>query len=258
MTNPEPLVLIERDGHVVTVTLNLPAKLNVLNSELVAEGRRAFESFVGADGPRVVVLKGAGRAFVAGADVREMRDLSPPTARAFISGLHDFFAAIMALDAVVIAAIRGPALGAGCELVAACDLRIAADNAIFGMPEVRVGMPSVIEAALLPPLVGLSRAQWLVYTGDVIDAQQALAMGLVGQVVPESALDAEAAALAQRLAGYSPTAMRLQKAIVRRWFQGEAYREAIGFSIDSYERNYEVPDARDAITAFLEKREHRF
>src|SRR3712207_3895678 len=121
---------------------------------------------------------------------------------------------IRSIDAVVIAAVRGPALGAGCELVAACDLRLAGLSATFGMPEVVVGMPSVIEAALLVPLIGLGRAQQLVYTGETIGAGEALQWGLVGRVVPDDELDAAAEELARRLAGFSPTALRLQKSLV--------------------------------------------
>jgi enoyl-CoA hydratase/carnithine racemase len=160
--------------------------------------------------------------------------------------------------AIVIAAVQGPALGAGCELVAACDLRIAADSATFGMPEVRVGMPSVIEAAFLVPLIGLGRTQHLVYTGDVIPAGEALQWGLVNQVVPDADLDDAADELAERIAGFAPTAMRLQKSLVRRWFYTDAMDLAVKLGIDHYAQAFDTQEPRQAIDAFLEKREFRF
>lgn len=254
----EALVLVERRGAVAHVTLNRPAKLNVLNSALIAEATRAFADLDSDDPPRVVVLRGAGRSFVAGADVREMRDLNAGSARDFITRLHRLFAMIQASPAIVIAAVRGPALGAGCELVAACDLRIATESSAFGMPEVRVGMPSVIEAALLVPLIGLGRTQHLVYTGDVIGAAEALAAGLINRVVPDREIDAAADALAHQIAGFSPTALRLQKSLVRRWFYTEAVDRAVKLGIDHYAQAFETTDPRRAIDAFLDRREIRF
>lgn len=254
----EPLVLVERRGHVAHVTLNRPAKLNVLNTPLILAATKQLAALDEDGGPRVIVVSGAGRAFVAGADVREMRELNPSGAREFITRLHGLFATIGRARAIVLGAVRGPALGAGCELVAVCDLRIAGEGATFGMPEVRVGMPSVIEAALLVPLIGLGRAQYLVYSGEVISAQEALAWGLINRVVPDVALEEAAGALADRLAGFSPTAMRLQKSLVRRWYYTDATDLAIKLGIDHYAQSFEAPDARIAIDAFLERREARF
>jgi enoyl-CoA hydratase len=254
----ERLVLVERQGAVAYVTLNRPDKLNVLNSALIVEATHAIADLDEDDGPRVIVLRGAGRAFVAGADVREMRELSASSAREFITRLHGLFAMIGSSEAIVIAAVHGPALGAGCELVAACDLRIAARSATFGMPEVRVGMPSVIEAAFLVPLIGLGRAQHLVYTGDVISADEALHWGLVTSVVADDRLVAATEELAERLAGFAPTAMRLQKSLVRRWFYTDAMDLAVKLGIDHYAQAFETTEPRQAIDAFLERREQRF
>ncbi len=254
----ESLVLVQRRGAVATVTLNRPDKLNVLNTAMIVEATHAIADLEAEHGPRVIVLRGAGRAFVAGADVREMRDLSASSAREFITRLHGLFAMIGSSAAIVIAAVQGPALGAGCELVAACDLRIAADSATFGMPEVRVGMPSVIEAAFLVPLIGLGRTQHLVYTGDVIPAGEALQWGLVNRVVPDAGLDDAADELADRIAGFAPTAMRLQKSLVRRWFYTDAMDLAVKLGIDHYAQAFDTQEPRQAIDAFLDKREFRF
>ena len=254
----EPLVLVERRGAIARLTLNRPAKLNALNSELVAEVTRAIADLESDGGPQVIILRGAGRAFVAGADVREMREFDPSAAREFITHLHGLFATVRTADALVLAAVHGPALGAGCELAAVCDLRIAAASATFGMPEIRVGMPSVIEAAVLVPLIGLGRAAHLVYTGDTIGAVEALQIGLVSRVVPDAELDAEAETLAAQLASYSPTALRLQKSLVRRWYYDEAFDRAVKLGIDHYAHAFEVPDPREAIDAFLSGRSPGF
>ena len=254
----EPLVFVEQRGAVARLTLNRPAKLNVLNGELIAAATRAVADLDGEDGPKVVILRGAGRAFVAGADVREMREFTPASARSFITQLHGFFSTISAADALVVAQIHGPALGAGCELAAVCDLRVAGRSATFGMPEVRVGMPSVIEAAVLVPLIGLGRAQHLVYTGDVIGADEALTWGLVTRVVADAELEPAVDALADQLAGYSRTALRLQKSLVRRWYMNESLDRAVKLGIDHFAHAFEVPDPRDAIDAFLARREIRF
>lgn len=254
----QPLVLVERDGAVAIVTLNRPDRLNVLNSAMIGEATRTIADLDADDGPKVVLLRGAGRAFVAGADVREMRDLDAATARDFITRLHGLFSTIAGVDALVVAVVNGPALGAGCELVATCDLRIAAESATFGMPEVRVGMPSVIEAALLVPLIGLGRAQHLVYTGDVLRARAAQQIGLVNEVVADTELTAASLHLARRLVGYSRVALQLQKSLVRRWYYNEAFDRAVKLGIDTYAQAFAVPDARDAIDAFLAKRDIDF
>lgn len=254
----DSMVMVERRGAVATVTLNRPEKLNVINTPMISELTRAFADLDADDGPKVIILQGAGRAFAAGADVREMRELDASSGRDFITRLHGLFSTIAAIDALVIAVVRGPALGAGCELVAVCDLRIAGRSAAFGMPEIRVGLPSVIEAAVLVPLIGLGRTQHLVYTGDMIDAEEACAAGLVHRVVADADLAAEAAALAGRIAGYSRVALRLQKSLVRKWYYTEAFDRAVKLGIDHLSQAFAVPDPRDAMDAFLGKRDIRF
>lgn len=252
------LVRAGRSGRIGTLVLDQPARLNVLNRALVRAATEAFVELGSDETLSVVVLTGAGRAFVAGADMREMRDFGPEEAREFITHLHALFATIRGIDQIVIAAVNGPALGAGCELAAACDLRIAAEDASFGMPEVRVGIPSVVEAALLVPLIGLSRAAEWVYTGDVVSAVEAERLGFVNRLAPPGeALDA-ALALAERLASYSPTALRLQKSLVRRWYYDETMDRAVKLGIDYLAQAFAGPDPREAMTAFLEKREPRF
>ena len=254
----EALVVVERLGRVAVLTLNRPRRLNVLNSELIRAGTQALAELGADERLAAVVLTGAGRAFVAGADVREMREFGAEQARDFITHLHGLFGTIRSLDQIVIAAVNGPALGAGCELAAVCDLRVAAEDATFGMPEVRVGVPSVIEAALLVPLIGLSRAAEWAYTGDVVSAAEAERWGFVNRLVPPGGALQAALTLAEQLAAYSRNALRLQKSLVRRWYYDDTMDHAIKGGIDHFAAAYQTGDPHEAMTAFLEKRPPRF
>lgn len=251
------LVQIERAGRVATVRLNRPEKLNALNSALVAELRAAFAGFADDRETAVIVLTSAGRCFSAGADVQELRALTEASGRAFITRLHEALALIRALPQVVIAALRGYCFGGAAELAAACDIRIAAESVRFGMPEIKVGLPSVIEAALFVPLIGLGRAADLVLSGDEWDAATAERAGLVTRVVPNADLNDAARRLAEQIAGYSGPALRQQKGLVRAW-TGEAIDGAIAHSVDVFAETFQSPNPREALDALLEKRPPRF
>ena len=167
---------------------------------------------------RAVVVTGAGeRAFAGGAALDELAALDPGSAREFITRVHLACAALRECPVPVIARVNGFCLGAGLELAAACDLRLAAAHAVFGMPEVRLGIPSVVEAALLPRLVGAGRARWLVMTGETIDAAQALAWGLVERVAPLAELDAVVDAALDALLAAGDQALRAQKRLCKLW-----------------------------------------
>ena len=154
-------------GLVARVTLDNPRKLNIFTREAMAALVEKMREAELKDGLRAVVLTGAGdKAFVGGADLDALGSLDPASARAFIGQVHDACAAMRECPVPVVARINGFCIGAGLELAAACDLRIAVDTAMFSMPEVRLGIPSVVEAALLPRLVGAGRARWLVMTGE--------------------------------------------------------------------------------------------
>ncbi|MHB8577912.1 MAG: enoyl-CoA hydratase/isomerase family protein [Dehalococcoidia bacterium] len=253
----EDLVLVERSGRIATITLNRPRKLNALNAMMVATATDVFKQFAEDRQTSVIVLRGAGKAFSAGADVTELRELNPETARAFITRLHELLQIIRELPQIVVAAVAGPCFGGACELAAACDIRIAAESARFGMPEIKVGLPSVIEAALLVPLMGLGRASDFVLTGEELNGAEAERVGLASRVVPDDELESKARELAERLAGYSGPALRLQKELVRGWF-GTAYDAAIERGIDTLARAFTSSNPREALDAFLERREPRF
>lgn len=255
--NVSGLVEVEREGRVAWVRLNRPEKLNALSRELVAALHAAFASFAGDISIAAIVLSGNGRCFSAGADVNVLRELDPISGREFITQLHELMAAIRALPQIVIAAVHGYCFGGAAELAAACDLRIAADSARFGMPEIKVGLPSVIEAALFVPLVGLGRAADFVLTGDEWDAPTAERYGFVTRIVPADMLAAESARLAQQIAGSSGPALRLQKELIRAW-TGEAIDHAIERGIESLARAYDTPNPREALDALRERRAPRF
>lgn len=208
-------VRLESDGQIARITLTRRARANALDSAITAALRQAVVESA-ATSPRVLVISGDG-VFCGGADIREMEDLDVIAAERFIRGLHRAFLAIREHPAPVVAEVRGAALGAGLELLVSCDLSVAADDAIFGMPEPHVGLPSVIEAALLPGLVGLGRARELLFLGDPIDAAEAARIGLVGEVVPGADLEAAVHAKVERLLRLSPEALTLQKRLIGRW-----------------------------------------
>src|SRR5215813_1051574 len=178
----------ERPGgdHIARVTLDNVRKLNSLNRTLMSEILEQANRLAKAPELRLVILTGAGeRAFIGGADVAEIAALDRDSARDFIISVHRCCAAFRRLPVPVIARIDGYALGAGLELACACDLRVASERALFGMPEVRIGIPSVVEAALLPKLIGHGRARRLLFTGETISAAEALSWGLLDVVVPQ-------------------------------------------------------------------------
>ena len=251
-------VNVQRDARgVAVVTIDNSAKLNTLNTAVMSDLIAAVEG-LGADATlRAVVLRGAGeRAFVGGADINEMAGLDPASARAFITLVHRSCDVFRRLPVPVIARIQGYVFGAGVEVAAACDMRVAAGDAQFGMPEVRLGVPSVVEAALLPQLIGWGRTrQWLL-TGDTIDAATALAWGLVEQVVPVEQLDDAVERLLASILASGPHAIRLQKALVTAW-EDLPLREAIQRGIASFASAWESDEPRSMMHRFLAERRLR-
>jgi enoyl-CoA hydratase/carnithine racemase len=212
-------VRVGREGGVATVELVNSKALNIIGTRAIEELTEAFRAIGQDDDVRVVVLRGAGeQAFIGGADINEMVTLDRASGEAFIRRLAGFCEAIRECPVPVIARLAGWCLGGGLEVAMCCDLRIAEPGAKFGMPEVAVGIPSVIHAALLPALIGASHAGWLLLTGETIDAATASTWGLVHEVVAADALDARIAELTAKLGGYGPHAVRQQKRLLNKWF----------------------------------------
>jgi enoyl-CoA hydratase len=216
-------VLVRREerpegGCLAHLTIDNAAKLNSLNRALMTEIVEIVEALAADPQLRLAVVNGAGeRAFAGGADIDEIAALDHAAARSFITLVHRCCDAFRRLRVPVIARIDGYALGAGLELACACDLRIASESSVFGMPEVKIGIPSVVEAALLPGLIGQGRARRLLLTGETIAAGEALAWGLVDAVAPVGGLDQAVERFVRPILAAGPQAIRLQKSLILDW-----------------------------------------
>ena len=254
---PQVVVNVDRrppDGHVAFVAIHNPAKLNALSSAVMDAFVAAVEQLGQDDALRVLVVTGTGNsAFIGGADIDEMAQLDVMSARAFITRVHRCCEVVRDLPVPVIARIDGYTLGAGLELAAACDLRVATENARFGMPEVRLGMPSVVEAALLPTLVGWGRAREMLLLGEIVTAHEAARWGLIERVVPADALDQAVERWIQAVLAAEPRAVCLQKQLIRKWEQ-LPLSDAIQAGIDSFVTAFESDEPIRAIAKFRASR----
>jgi enoyl-CoA hydratase/carnithine racemase len=207
------MVDLRFESGIARIFLNRPAKVNALDSALLQELLEAIKRVAAHPDARVLVLCGRGKAFCGGADVQELAGLTETTAGAFVERIHRVCQAIRSLPVPVLAQLHGAVIGAGLEIAAACDLRIAAEGTRFAMPEVRLAIPSVVEAALLPRLMGSGRAAWLVLTGEAIDARRALEWGLVEALGGDEAVDA----LLNSLLKADRAALKSQKELLQLW-----------------------------------------
>jgi enoyl-CoA hydratase/carnithine racemase len=246
------LLDVSREDGVARLTLDRPP-LNVLTPALIDALGAAFRELATDSALRVVVLRGAGRAFSAGVDVGAMRDLDLIGARTFIEGLRRTTRALEDVPVPTIARLQGHVLGGALELVLACDLRIAAHSCRLGMPEITVGIPSVIQAALLPGLIGWGRTAELLLGGQPVEAREAERWGLVNRAVEESALDGEVEAWVARLRALPPDAVRLQKTLLARWRRVDL-DTAVALSADVFARAYATGEPARAMQAFLDRR----
>jgi enoyl-CoA hydratase/carnithine racemase len=230
-------------GTVAKVVFDNARRLNVLNPPALLDLTEAFLGLAREDDLRCVVLSGAGgRAFIGGADINYMATMKQAEdGRRFITMVHQLCQAIRDCPVPVICRMEGYTLGAGLEVAAACDIRIAADNAHFGMPEVRVGIPSVVEAALLPQLIGYGRTRRLLLTGVTIDAEEALAWGLVDAVAPPDRLDTVVERFAGTILAGGSNAIRLQKRLIREWEDLSA-TAAIARGIDCFVEAFDTDE----------------
>ena len=241
-------------GAIAHLSIENEAKLNTLNSDIMIAFVEQAEALGRREDLRAVVLTGAGpKAFIGGADIFEMATLDAAKAEGFITLVHRTCDALRALPVPVIARVNGYALGAGLEVAAACDLRIASANAVFGMPEVKVGIPSVVEAALLPGLIGWGRTRELLLFGENIDAATALAWGFVEQVVAPEELDRAVEARLASLLANGPQAVRLQKQLIRRW-EDLTLSQAVSAGIESFTQAYASDEPARMMAAFTRRR----
>jgi enoyl-CoA hydratase/carnithine racemase len=249
----------ERQGsRVAVVTINNASRLNAMHSALMDEFVERLSPLMADAELRGFVLTGAGdKAFIGGADIREMSALAnAEDGREFITRLHRCCDAIRAIPVPTIARINGLALGGGLEMAAACDVRIAAASAVFGMPEVKLGIPSVIEAALLPMLIGWGRTRQILLFGENFSAQEARSWGLVNELVADDDLDDAVGRWLDQLLSCSPGAVRLQKQLIRSW-EDLPLRAAIEAGIASFEAAVRSGEPAAAMRDFLERRKAR-
>ena len=244
-------------GKIATIVYDRQSKLNSLNGAGIKELKAAFQDVAKDTELRGLIFTGAGpKSFIGGADINELNELNEKTSREFITSLHELFILIRNMEVPTIARVNGYSLGAGMELAAACDIRIASSTAIFGMPEVKVGVPSVIEAALLPRLVGWGRANYLVLTGENIDANTAYDWGFVEKVVEAKDLDEEIQQLTDIIANCGPLATRNQKRLINTW-ERLPLEKAITAGIDSFSTAFSTEEPKQMMKLFFDRKKSR-
>lgn len=248
----------EQQGYIGILTLNQPKAMNALNARLIEELTEAMDLIAHDDAVRVLIITGGEKVFAAGGDIKAMLACDPQAAKAYVRPIHKVFKMIEEMPKPTIAAITGFALGGGVELALVCDLRIAADNAKFGFPEINLGIfPAAGGSQRLPRLIGMSRAKELMFTGDTIDAHQALQIGLVNQVVPAAEVMDAALKLAVKLSKKSPLTMGVLKSSLHSMLNSgqstglEMELEKLCFLFASH-------DQKEGMQAFVEKRKPEF
>jgi enoyl-CoA hydratase len=249
-------IRIDVDADIATLTFDRPTVRNALNLETVNECHAALRDLADRREVGVLILTGAGEAFVSGADINEMRRRTRDEGLAAINS--SLFAAVERFPRPTIAAVNGYALGGGCELALACDIRVAADHARFGQPELGLGIiPGAGATQRLPRIVGLGHAKHLVLTGEIIDARRALEIGLVSAVVPAAELLTKAREIAGRILRQGPLAARLAKLALNASARVDLDS---GLLIETLAQTicYESEDKAEGTAAFLEKRKPRF
>ena len=245
-------------GEVAVLTIDRQDKLNALDPTVVEQiGQSLLE--LEAEGPRAIIVTGAGeKSFVAGADIGVMSTMSPVEAKRFAEISNAAMALLDRSPIPTIAAVNGFALGGGCEVALACDLRIAAENALFGFPEVSLGiLPGMGGTQRLPRLLGPALAKELIFTGRRLDAREALSMGLVNRVVPRGEALNTAREIASRIAANGPIAVRYAKAAANRALDVDLI-SGLEYETDQFALLFSTEDAREGMAAFIERRKPRF
>ena len=247
-------IVWEQTENVVVITLNRPRVLNALNRALKGELGDALTRIKDDPEIRAVILTGAGdQAFSAGQDLTETKDMSGPEAEEWVREYELLYDRVRMLDVPVIAAVNGWAMGAGCQLALLADIRISSENARYGMPEIRDGIPAVFGLELLWNTIGMSRGLYLVLSGESLDARQAQEAGLTVKVVPRSRLLTEATELARTMAAYAPIAMKQNKQYARRRTEAD-FRACARFCESAHHASFAAGDAKRGMEAFLAKR----
>lgn len=248
-------LLLDINEGIATITVNRPSAMNAMTVATLEELERVVAEIARNPDIRAAIITGAGaKAFIAGADIAVMRDMTSTQARELALQAHQIYAAIEHSPKTFIAAVNGYALGGGCELAMACDIRLASDNAKFGQPEINIGiLPGFGGTQRLPRLVGKGRALEIILTGDMIDAREALRIGLVNRVVPQTELLDEAREMARKIAGKGLVAIKLCKEAVGNGLEMDLSR-ACAYEAELFGYSFSTADQKEGMGAFLEKR----
>ncbi len=260
-------LIYEKIDAVLRIRLNRPEVLNALNLGLKRELEAALDEAVADDAIRAIILTGAGRAFSAGYDINVSGRTTLPTVEEWRDKLRDHLDNLMKIwdcRKPVIAAVNGYAVGGGMELCMVCDLAVASDRAMFGEPEIRHS--SAPPTLVMPWLVGLKKAKELLYIGDMIDADEAVRIGLVNRVVPHESLDTEAMRLAKRIALVPPVALRINKEVINRTYDMMGFRQALAYNVETTSIIHVTDESKEWLRysqehdmkKFLEKRDGPF
>src|SRR3989339_894650 len=251
-------LLYSTEDGICTVIINNPDTLNALNSQIINELDYLFDKIAQDEKILVVIITGAGRSFVAGADISEMADMDQNEGELFGKRGAYLFRKIETLSKPVIAAVNGFALGGGCELAMACDIRIASQKAKFGQPEVSLGItPGFSGTVRLPKLVGSSMAKEMIFTGKIIDSYEALRIGLVNSIIEPQDLMVKALEMAKMMASNAPVAIRYSKESINYAVDNET-ESASQLETELFAKCFSTQDQKEGMKAFLEKRKAQF
>ena len=251
-------LLFEQSGKIALVTMNRPKALNALNDETLNELNKVLDIIERTPGIKGTIITGSGKAFVAGADISQMADYDPQKARAYMQYAQHTFNRIEKMEKPFIAAVNGYALGGGCELSMVCDIRIASDKAIFGQPEINLGLiPGFGGSQRLTRLIGPGMTRELLYTGRNIPADEAKALGLANKVVPAESLLDEARKMIETIVSKSGIAVSYAKIAINKGQDTDIYK-AIELELDLISLLFATEDQKEGCRAFLEKRPANF
>ncbi len=247
-------IIVERDGSIGFLKINRPNVLNAVNIETALEIEQALQAFNDDKEIMVVIVTGEGKSFISGSDISRLAEMDKEKAYQYSLAGQRVLNFIENMKKIVIAAVNGFALGSGCEVAMACDVRIASEKAKFGQPEVKLGLiPGHAGTQRLSRIVGTSKAKELIFTGDLIDAAEALRIGLVNQVVAHDLLIEAAKNLAHKILANGPKAVQAAKSVINRGANVD-FNTAIGYEADDFSRLFEGDEAKEGMKAFMEKR----
>ncbi|MBC8416592.1 MAG: enoyl-CoA hydratase/isomerase family protein [Candidatus Cloacimonetes bacterium] len=251
-------LIVEQKGKIGYIKFNRPEVLNAVNIETVLEVEKAMQDFNTNKDVLVIIITGEGKAFVAGSDISRLAQMDSLEAREYSKIGQRVLSFIENMEKPVIAAINGFALGSGCEIAMACDIRIASEKAKLGQPEVKLGIiPGHAGSQRLPRLVGIGKAKELIFTGDIIDANEAMRIGLVNQVVSPETLMEEVENIAKKIIAVGSTAVRVAKTVINRGMDSNL-TTANSYEMEAFSMLFSTDEAKEGMKAFMEKRNPNF